>query len=73
MSATRLCDAISLIDDDSSKAHLIVQGKPVLGIGDALGTAARNRAVKRGLIMIPSATGPQMVSILKSALDAEVE
>jgi hypothetical protein len=52
---------------------LIVQGKPVLGIGDALGTAARNRAVKRGLIMIPSATGPQMVSILKSALDAEVE
>jgi len=68
-----MCDVVGLIDDDPSKAHLILQGKPVLGTGDALGEVVRANAIKRVLIAIPSATGPQMVRILKLALDAEVE
>jgi FlaA1/EpsC-like NDP-sugar epimerase len=68
-----MCDVIGLIDDDPSKAHLILLGKPVLGAGDSLGYVVRTNSIKRVLIAIPSATGPQMVRILKLALDAEVE
>ena len=68
-----MCDVAGFIDDDPSKAHLILQGKPVLGTGEALGGVVRTQAIKRVLIAIPSATGPQMVRILKLALDAEVE
>ena len=67
------CDVVGLIDDDPSKRHLILQGKPVLGNGDALAELVRRHAIQRVLIAIPSATGPQMVRILKLALDAEVE
>ena len=68
-----MCEVVGLIDDDPSKAHLILQGKPVLGDGDDMGRVVREHAVKRVLIAIPSATGPQMVRILKLALDADVE
>ncbi len=68
-----MCDVVGLVDDDPSKAHLILQGNPVLGTGDDLGEVVRANAIKRVLIAIPSATGPQMVRILKLALDAEVE
>ena len=66
-------DVVGFIDDDPSKGQLILQGKPVLGKGEVLGEVVRSHAIKRVLIAIPSATGPQMVRILKFALDAEVE
>ena len=68
-----MCDVVGLIDDDPSKAHLILEGKHVLGAGKDLGVLARKHAIKRLLIAIPSATGPQMVRILKLAIDAGVE
>ncbi|MGA3265083.1 MAG: NAD-dependent epimerase/dehydratase family protein, partial [Terracidiphilus sp.] len=67
------CDVVGLIDDDPSKAHLILQGKPVLGSGEDLRKVVRAHAIKRVLIAIPSATEEQMVRILKFAIDAEVE
>jgi FlaA1/EpsC-like NDP-sugar epimerase len=68
-----MCDVAGFIDDDPSKAYLILQGKPVLGSGEVLGTVVRTHDIKRVLIAVPSATGPQMVRILKLALDAGVE
>ncbi|MFZ1086771.1 MAG: nucleoside-diphosphate sugar epimerase/dehydratase [Terracidiphilus sp.] len=68
-----LCDVVGLIDDDPSKAHLILEGKHVLGRGEDLGALARKHAIKKILIAISSATGPQMVRILKLAIDAGVE
>ena len=68
-----MCDVIGLIDDDPSKAHLILQGKRVLGCGESLPALVQKHAVQRVLIAIPSATGPQMVRILKFVLDAGVE
>jgi len=67
------CDVIGLIDDDPSKAQLVLGGKAVLGTGADLTALARKRDIKRVLIAIPSATGSQMVRILKFALDAGVE
>ena len=52
---------------------MILQGKPVLGTGEALAEVVRTHAIKRVLIAVPSATGPQMVRILKLALDAGAE
>ena len=68
-----MCEVVGLIDDDPSKRHLILQRKHVLGTGEDLGALARKHAIKRVLIAIPSATGPEMVRILKFALDAGVE
>jgi FlaA1/EpsC-like NDP-sugar epimerase len=67
------CDVIGFIDDDPLKVYLILQGKPVLGAGKALAEVVRTHAIKRVLIAVPSATGPQMVHILKLALDAGAE
>ena len=68
-----MCEVVGFIDDDPSKAYTILQGKPVLGTGEALGVVVRTHAIERVLIAIPSATGPQMVRILKFALDADAE
>jgi FlaA1/EpsC-like NDP-sugar epimerase len=68
-----MCDVIGLIDDDPSKAYLRLQGKRVLGTGEDLAALARKHDIKRVLIAIPSATGPQMMKILRHALDAGVE
>jgi FlaA1/EpsC-like NDP-sugar epimerase len=68
-----LCDVVGLIDDDPSKMGLILDGKKVLGTGDSLKSLARKHNVKRVLIAMPSATGPQMVRILRLAADAGVE
>jgi FlaA1/EpsC-like NDP-sugar epimerase len=68
-----MCDVVGLIDDDPSKAHLMLDGKRILGDGESLAAVARKYAVEKVLIAIPSATGPQMVRILKCALDAGVE
>ena len=68
-----MCDVIGLVDDDPSKAYLRLQGKQVLGTGEDLAALARKHAVKRVLIAIPSASGPQMMKILRFALDAGVE
>ncbi len=68
-----LCDVVGFIDDDPIKARMILQGKPVLGIGEALARVVRTHAIKRVLIAVPSASGPQLVRILKLALDAGAE
>jgi FlaA1/EpsC-like NDP-sugar epimerase len=68
-----MCDVLGFIDDDSSKTGLIVDGKRVLGTGNALINLAEKHAVKRVLIAIPSATGPQLVRILQLAADAGTE
>jgi FlaA1/EpsC-like NDP-sugar epimerase len=65
-----MCDVVGFIDDDPLKAYLILQGKPVLGTGEALAEMVRTRAIKRVLIAVPSAFGPQLVRILKLALDS---
>ncbi len=70
---TLMCNVVGLIDDDPQKADLIFLGKRVLGPGEALGTWVQRRRIKKVLIAIPSATGPQMVRILKFATDAKVE
>ena len=68
-----MCDVIGLIDDDSSKVGIVLGGKRVMGTGKALEALVQKHAIKRLLIAIPSATGPQMVRILKFATDAKVE
>ena len=67
------CNVVGFIDDDPSKRHLILQGKPVFGTGEDLAALARKHAIKKVLIAVPSATGQEMVKILKSALDTGVE
>jgi FlaA1/EpsC-like NDP-sugar epimerase len=68
-----MCDVRGIVDDDPSKVGLTLHGKRVLGTGDALGALVRKHAIKRVLIAIPSATGPQMVRILKFATDVKAE
>jgi FlaA1/EpsC-like NDP-sugar epimerase len=70
---TLMCEVVGLIDDDPAKVGLILDGKRVLGTGEALGSLAQKNAIKRVLIAIPSASGPQMVRILKLASDADAE
>jgi FlaA1/EpsC-like NDP-sugar epimerase len=68
-----MCDVIGFVDDDSSKVGMTLHGEPVLGTGDVLKALAQKYAIKRLLIALPAATGPQMVRILKLATDAKVE
>lgn len=68
-----MCEVIGLIDDDPRKGDLVFQGKRVLGTGEALGKWVEKRQIQRVLIAIPSATGPQIVRILKLATNAKVE
>jgi len=66
-------DVVGLIDDNPQTVGLLFDGKPVLGAGEDLGEVARKHGVKRILIAIPSATGPQIVRILKLAIDAGLD
>ncbi len=68
-----MCKVIGLIDDDSSKVGLTLHGARVLGRGDDLKNLVKQYNIKRLLIAIPIATGPQMVRILRLATDAQVE
>jgi FlaA1/EpsC-like NDP-sugar epimerase len=68
-----MCNVVGIIDDDSRKVGLILNGKRVLGTGESLETLVRKYAIKRVLIAIPSATGPQIVRILKLATNAKVK
>jgi FlaA1/EpsC-like NDP-sugar epimerase len=68
-----MLEVVGLIDDNPQAVGLMFDGKPVLGTGDEMGALARKHGVKRVLIAIPSATGPQMVRILKLAIDAGVD
>jgi FlaA1/EpsC-like NDP-sugar epimerase len=70
---TLKCDVVGLIDDDPCKANLNLHGKNVLGTGNGLGALVRKYKIQKILIAIPSATGQQMVRILKCVLDAQVE
>ncbi len=70
---TLMCDVVGFVDDDPNKVGLVLDGKRVLGTGDALKALVQKHAIERVLIAIPSATGPQMVRILKFATDAKVE
>jgi FlaA1/EpsC-like NDP-sugar epimerase len=66
-------ELVGLIDDDARKVGLTFHGTRVLGAGGALGALARKYEIDRVLIAIPSATGPQLVRMLQSAIDAEVD
>lgn len=68
-----MCEVTGLIDDDPRKSDLVFQGKHVLGPGESLSKWVEKRQIKRVLIAIPSATGPQMVRILKLVTSAKVE
>ncbi len=68
-----MCNLIGFVDDDPRKAGLSYQGKRVLGAGRALKGLVQKHHIKKVLIAIPAATGPQMVRILKLANEAEVE
>ena len=69
---TLMCDVIGIVDDDPSKVGLVLDGKRVMGTGKVLEALVQKHAIKRVLIAIPSATGPQMVRILKLATEAKV-
>ncbi len=66
-------ELVGLIDDDARKVGLTFHGTRVLGTGAALGALARKYEIDQVLIAIPSATGPQLVRMLQSAIDAEVD
>ncbi len=66
-------EVVGLIDDNPSKARLILLGKRVLGAGGDLGALVRKHGVEKVFIAIPSASGHQMVRILKLATDAKVD
>jgi len=68
-----MCDVVGFVDDDPGKARLVLDGERVLGSGEALEALVRKHAIKRLLIAIPSASGQEMVRILKLATDAKVE
>jgi FlaA1/EpsC-like NDP-sugar epimerase len=68
-----MCDVIGFVDDDLSKVGLTLYGEPVLGTGNDLKALVQKHAIKRLLIAVPTATGPQMVRILRLATDAKVE
>jgi FlaA1/EpsC-like NDP-sugar epimerase len=68
-----MSDVIGIVDDDPSKVGLVLNGKRVMGTGEALAALVQKHAIKRVLIAIPSATGPQMVRILKLAIEAKAE
>jgi FlaA1/EpsC-like NDP-sugar epimerase len=68
-----LCDVIGFVDDDSSKVGMTLRGVRVLGTGNALKALVQKHSIKRLLIALPAATGPQMVRILTLATNAKVE
>jgi FlaA1/EpsC-like NDP-sugar epimerase len=68
-----MCNIVGIIDDNARKVGLMLDGKRVLGTGEALRALVHEHAIQRVLIAIPSATGPQMVRILKLATNAKVE
>ncbi len=68
-----MCDVIGIVDDNPAKIGLELDGKRVMGTGEALAALVKKHAIKRVLIAIPSATGPQMVRILKFVTDTKVE
>jgi FlaA1/EpsC-like NDP-sugar epimerase len=64
---------VGFIDDDPSKHHLLLYGKPVLGSGEVLAATVRKLNIGKVLIAIPSATGRQMSRILRYVVDAGVD
>ena len=70
---TLKCEIVGLIDDDPGKSDLRLLGKKVLGTGKELEILVKKYAIKRVLIAVPSATGPEMVRILERVLAAQVE
>ena len=68
-----MCDVVGFVDDDQSKIGFVLDGKRVLGTGDALEKLVEKHFIKRVLIAIPAATGPQLVRILQLATEAKVE
>ena len=55
--------AVGCVDDDRSKIGVHVQGVPVLGTIEELGTLIEDNAAEEILIAIPSASGKQMKRI----------
>jgi FlaA1/EpsC-like NDP-sugar epimerase len=68
-----MSDVVGLIDDDPLKSDLVLQGKPVLGLGETLSFWVQRYNIKKVLVAIPSASSVQMVRILKFVIDAKVQ
>jgi FlaA1/EpsC-like NDP-sugar epimerase len=60
------------LDDDRNKHGMLINGVPVLGFGAALPELAETHNVRSVLIAIPSATGSQMIRIIRHCRQAGV-
>ena len=65
-------DIRGFIDDQPNKAGLVLDGVKVLGRGSDLEAIAEKHAVQLVLIAIPSASGPQMKTILQYCTAAAI-
>jgi FlaA1/EpsC-like NDP-sugar epimerase len=63
---------VGLLDDNPSKLGATIQGVTVLGTGQQLGELAKKHKIETVLVSIPSASGPQMTSILQQCHAAGV-
>jgi len=64
---------VGFIDDDLTKSHIRIQGVPVLGPGANLASLAAKYDIQLVLIALPSATGPEMMQILRLCQEAGVQ
>jgi FlaA1/EpsC-like NDP-sugar epimerase len=65
-------EIVGFIDDSSNKHRNTIQRVPVFGNGCALPTIVTDHNIEMVLIALPSATGAQMIAILKSCHAAGV-
>jgi FlaA1/EpsC-like NDP-sugar epimerase len=67
------CDVIGFIDDDLQKSGCSLHGRRVLGAGETLAMWVQRKQIRRVLIATPSASGQQIVRILRLVTEAQVE
>jgi FlaA1/EpsC-like NDP-sugar epimerase len=63
---------VGFVDDDSEKVATRVQGGKILGLGTQLPGVVKKHGIELVLIALPSATGSEMVAVLKRCIDAGV-
>jgi FlaA1/EpsC-like NDP-sugar epimerase len=62
-------NVVGFVDDDPKKKGLTLAGVTVLGAGSSLGWLPKSLKVEEVLVAIPSASGAQMTSILRTCSD----
>jgi FlaA1/EpsC-like NDP-sugar epimerase len=65
-------EVVGFIDDNPQKLRLVVYGAKVLGDGASLTSVVAKHQVDTVLVAIPSASGRQMIQILRRCLEAGV-